>query len=123
MFVQLKGGCCMTFSEIFYRVFTEAVIPGVTGVLTFIPNIALLIFLLTLLRELGIVRSDLAPLFIGFSCSVPAIIACNTIPDKKTRYLTMLMIPYISCSAKLPIYVMLSSVFFPAFPLAAIGSV
>jgi len=113
----------MSFIEIFYRVIGEAVIPGVTGVLSFIPNIAILIFLLTLLRELGIVHSNMAPLFMGFSCSVPAIIACNTIQDKRSRYLIMLMIPYISCIAKLPIYVMISSVFFPVFPLAAVGSI
>lgn len=113
----------MSFSEIFYRIITEAVFPGVTSVLSFIPTIAILIFLLTLLRELGLVRSDLAPLFMGFSCSVPAIIACGTIFDKRSRYLTMLMIPYISCSAKLPIYVMLSSVFFPIFPMAAVSSI
>lgn len=113
----------MSFGEIFSRIITEAVIPGVTGVLSFIPSIAILIFLLTLLRELGIVRSDYAPLLIGFSCSVPAILACNTISDKRSRYLTMFMIPYISCSAKLPIYVMISSIFFPIFPLVAVGSI
>ena len=113
----------MTFTDIAFRIITEAVLPGVSSVLSFIPTIAILIFILTLLRELGIVRTDLVPLFMGFSCSVPAIIACNTIPDKRRRYLTMFLIPYISCSAKLPIYVLLASVFFPAFPLAAVGSV
>ena len=113
----------MTFSEIFYRIITEAVLPGVSSVLSFIPTIAILIFILALLRELGIVRTDLAPLFMGFSCSVPAILACDTIPDKRRRYLTMALIPYISCSAKLPVYVLLAAVFFPLFPLAAVGSV
>lgn len=113
----------MSFNEIICRIITEAVLPGVSSVLSFIPAIALLIAILTLLKESGIVRSDSALYLMGFSCSVPAILACSTIPCKRRRYLTMLTIPYMSCSAKLPVYVMLASVFFPAFPIAAIGSI
>ncbi len=113
----------MSFSQTLYRIITEAVFTGVSSVLSFIPTIALMIFLLTLLRESGLIKGPAALFLTGFSCSVPAISYCSTIPDKMTRLLVTFLIPYISCSAKLPIYVLLSSVFFPAFPLAAVGSV
>ena len=113
----------MPFSETLYRIATEAVFPGVSGVLSFIPTIALMIFLLTLLRESGLIKGPAALFLTGFSCSVPAITYCSTIPDKRTRMLIMFLIPYISCSAKLPIYILISSIFFPAFPQAVVGSV
>ncbi|MBR3788277.1 MAG: ferrous iron transporter B [Firmicutes bacterium] len=113
----------MPFSETLYRIATEAVFPGVSGVLSFIPTIALMIFLLTLLRESGLIKGPAALFLTGFSCSVPAITYCSTIPDKGARLLIMFLIPYISCSAKLPIYVLISSIFFPAFPQAAVGSI
>ncbi len=113
----------MPFSETLYRIATEAMLPGVSGVLSFIPTIALMIFLLTLLRESGLIKGPAALFLTGFSCSVPAITYCSTIPDKRTRMLIMFLIPYISCSAKLPIYVLISSIFFPAFPQAVVGSI
>ena len=113
----------MPFSETLYRIATEAVFPGVSGVLSFIPTIALMIFLLTLLRESGLIKGPAALFLTGFSCSVPAITYCSTIPDKRTRMLIMFLIPYISCSAKLPIYILISSIFFPAFPQAVVGSI
>ena len=113
----------MSFSEILYRIITEAVIPGVSSVLSFIPTIAIMIFLLTLFREVGLLKGHAALFLTGFSCSVPAITYCNNISDKKTRLLITFLIPYISCSAKLPVYVLLSSVFFPAFPIAVICSI
>lgn len=113
----------MTFTDIIYRLVTEGIMPGVSSVLSFIPSIAIMIFLLTLLRECGLVTGHIAPFLMGFSCSVPAIIACSNISDRKRRYLTVFLIPYMSCSAKLPIYVLLASAFFPAYPLAAISGV
>ena len=113
----------MPFSETLYRIATEAVFPGVSGILSFIPTIALMIFLLTLLRESGLIKGPAALFLTGFSCSVPAITYCSTIPDKRTRMLIMFLIPYISCSAKLPIYILISSIFFPAFPQAVVGSI
>jgi len=113
----------MPFSETLYRIATEAVLPGVSGVLSFIPTIALMIFMLTLLRESGLIKGPAALFLTGFSCSVPAITYCSTIPDKRTRMLIMFLIPYISCSAKLPIYILISSIFFPAFPQAAVGCI
>lgn len=113
----------MSFSEIIYRIMSEAIVPGVSSVLSFIPTIAVMVFLLTLLREIGLIKGPAALFLTGFSCSVPAITYCHTIPDKRIRFLTIFLIPYISCSAKLPIYVMLSSVFFPVFPMAAVSSI
>lgn len=113
----------MTLIDILCRLVTEGIMPGVSSVLSFIPSIAIMIFLLTLLRECGLVTGNAAPFLIGFSCSVPAIIACSNIADKRQRCLTAMLIPYMSCSAKLPIYIMLASVFFPAYPIAAICSI
>lgn len=123
MFVHLKGDPAMPFNEIIYRILTEAVIPGVGSILSFIPTIALMIFVFALLRESGIVRGELMPFLMGFSCSVPAILSCSAIPDNPRRLLTVLLIPYISCSAKLPVYLLLCSVFFPVYPAAVIASV
>lgn len=113
----------MTFADIICHLVSEGILPGVSSVLSFIPSIAIMIFLLTLLRECGVITGHAAPFLMGFSCSVPAIIACKDIQNMRRRILTVLLIPYMSCSAKLPIYVMLASAFFPAYPLAAIGGV
>lgn len=113
----------MSFNEILYRILMEAAIPGVGSILSFIPTIALMIFIFTLLRESGIIRGTPAHYLIGFSCSVPAILSCRSMPDKKQQIITSLLIPYISCSAKLPVYFLICSVFFPVYPIAVISSI
>ena len=126
----------MSFIEIIYRIITEAVIPGVGSILSFIPAIALMIFILSLLRRSGMIRGDLAPFLMGFSCSVPAVLSCSCSPaaarqyagsrsgfDKNQHFLTPFLIPYISCSAKLPVYLLICSVFFPAYPAVVISSI
>lgn len=113
----------MTFTQAFQKLLFEGILPGVGSVLSFIPTVAGVIFVLSLLRECGIIRGITAHLITGFSCSVPAILSCCNIHDTKRRYLTMLLIPYMSCSAKLPIYVMLASAFFPAYPYIVIGAI
>lgn len=113
----------MSFVQILHRIISEGILPGVSSVISFIPSIAAVIFFLSLLRESGIVKSSAAIFITGFSCSVPAIMACQAIRNKKQRYMTALLIPYMSCSAKLPIYILLAFMFFPAYPYAAIGAV
>lgn len=113
----------MTFTEIVLSMVSEGIFPGILSVLSFVPSIMILTFLLSLLREIGIIRGYAALYLTGFSCSVPAMLACETIHDKRLRYLTIFLLPYMSCSAKLPIYILLSSVFFPAFPIAVICSI
>lgn len=118
----------------------DGVCPGVSSVLSFIPTIGCLFFCLSILSESGVLawfarlmdrpmaQLDLPgqaviPMVMGFGCSVPAILATDAISCKRQRYLTMLLIPYMSCSAKLPIYGMLAAAFFPENPLAAIGAI
>ncbi len=109
---------------------TDALIGGVGVVLSFLPVIIVLFFLLSimedsgymariafvsdkLLRRIGLSGRSIVPMLIGFGCSVPAVMATRTLPSSKDRKLTVLMIPYMSCSAKLAIYGLLTSTFFP----------
>lgn len=108
----------------------EGVWAGVGCVLSFLPTILTLFFLLSLLedsgymarmafvadralRRLGLSGRSLAPALLGFGCSVPAILATRTLPSRRDRQLTILLIPFLSCSAKLPIYAMFARAFFP----------
>jgi ferrous iron transport protein B len=108
----------------------EGILAGIGSVLSFLPLIALLYLMLSILedsgymarvafvmdswmRRLGISGAAIVPLIMGFGCSVPAIMATRTLPSKRDRRLTIFMIPFMSCSAKVPIYGAIASVFFP----------
>ena len=108
----------------------DGVFAGVGSVLSFLPLIVVLFFFLSLmedsgymarvafimdktLRRIGLSGKSFVPMLLGFGCSVPAIMATRTLSSKRDRMMTMLLIPFMSCSAKLPIYVMLTSLFFP----------
>ncbi|HEY8364361.1 MAG TPA: ferrous iron transport protein B [Haloplasmataceae bacterium] len=110
----------------------EGIIAGVFGILVFVPQIAILFFLLalvestgymarvammldTLLSKFGLNGKSIVPLVTGIGCNVPAIMATRTISDKKERLLTMLIIPFMSCSARIPIYALLASLFFEKY--------
>lgn len=110
----------MHFTDILCRLVAEGIFPGVYSVLSFIPTIAVAMFFISLLKESGIIRGTAAHLIMGFGCSVPAILSCAAINGRRKRYLTMILIPYMSCSAKLPIYVTMASMFFPDTPYAAV---
>lgn len=107
----------------------EGVIPGVGGVLSFLPNIFVLFLVISLLEasgymaraafvmdklmyRLGLPGRSFIPMMIGFGCNVPAIMATRTIEDKKDRLITILINPFISCSARLPVFVLLAGAFF-----------
>ena len=107
----------------------NGVIPGVGGVLTFLPQIALLFFFLSLLedtgymaraafimdrvlRHLGLSGKSFIPMLMGFGCSVPAVMGARTMENEKDRKMTILLIPFMSCSAKLPVYGLISAAFF-----------
>lgn len=107
----------------------DGVFAGVGSVLSFLPLIAILFFALSvledsgymariafvmdrLLRKLGLSGRSIVPMLIGFGCSVPAIMATRTLPSQRDRYMTTMLIPFMSCSAKLPIYAMFTAVFF-----------
>ncbi len=109
---------------------SQGVVMGVGSVLAFLPNILILFFFLSLLQEteyisraatimdkymhkIGLHGSSFIPLLMGFGCNVPAIMATRTIKRKSDRILTMLMIPYIPCSARIPTFLLFSGIFFP----------
>ena len=109
---------------------SNGVVNGVGNVLAFLPNILILFFFMYMFEEsgylthvaalldnmmhkIGLHGNSAVPLLMGFGCNVPAILATKTIPDAKRRILTMLLIPFMSCSARLPILVLLVGAFFP----------
>ena len=116
-------------SPLLYELLINAVIAGVGSVLSFLPIIVVLFFFLSLLedsgymariafvmdkllRKIGLSGRSFAPLLIGFGCSVPAVMASRTLPSERDRLLTISLVPFMSCSAKLPIYAMMIAAFF-----------
>lgn len=108
----------------------DGIISGVGGILTFLPNIFILFLALAFLEDsgymsrvafvmddimskLGLSGRAFVPLLLGFGCSVPAIMASRALEHKKDRLKTILVTPFMSCSARLPIYVLFSQTFFP----------
>lgn len=108
----------------------DGIIGGVGGVIVFLPNILILYFFISLLEDsgymaraafimdkimhrMGLHGKSFIPLIMGFGCNVPAIMASRMIEDKKCRLITMLVNPLMSCSARLPIYLVLVGAFFP----------
>ncbi|WP_292465572.1 ferrous iron transport protein B [Methanolobus sp.] len=107
----------------------DGIIGGVGAVLTFVPNIFILFFLLSLLEgsgylaraafimdrlmyKIGMHGKSFIPLLMGFGCNVPAIMAARSIEDEKDRLITILVVPFVSCGARLPIYILLAGAFF-----------
>ena len=110
----------------------DGVFAGVGSVLSFIPTIVVLFFFLSiledsgymarvafvmdkLLRKIGLSGRSFVPMLIGFGCSVPAIMATRTLSSERDRKMTILLTPFMSCSAKLPIYGMITMAFFPKY--------
>jgi ferrous iron transport protein B len=110
----------------------DGILAGVGGVLVFLPQIVVLFFLLALLEGTGYMArvaivmdrflsrfgfngKSIIPIITGFGCTVPAIMATRTIPDRKERILTILTLPFVSCSARLPIYGIFVSLFFEQY--------
>jgi ferrous iron transport protein B len=115
----------------------NGVVTGVGSVLAFLPNILILFFFMymfeesgylthvaalldNLMHKIGLHGNSVVPLLMGFGCNVPAILATKNIPDTKRRLLTMLLIPFMSCSARLPVLVLLVGTFFPQHPILII---
>ena len=107
----------------------DGVIAGVGSVIVFLPNILILYLFISfmedsgymaraafimdkLMHKMGLHGKSFIPMIMGFGCNVPAIMATRTIEDRKSRLLTMLVIPMMSCSARIPVYVILVSAFF-----------
>ncbi len=109
---------------------TNGMLAGIGGVIIFLPNILILFFLISLMEDtgymaraafimdkvmhrIGLHGKSFIPLLMGFGCNVPAIMATRTIESRSDRLLTMLITPFMSCSARLPVYVLFIGAFFP----------
>ena len=110
----------------------DGIFAGVGSVLSFLPTIIVLFFFLSiledsgymarvafvmdkLLRKIGLSGRSIVPMLIGFGCSVPAVMSARTLSSERDRKMTIMLIPFMSCSAKLPIYAMFSLAFFPGY--------
>lgn len=110
----------------------EGLISGVGSVISFVPNIFLLFFALAFLEatgymaraafvvdkimhKLGLHGKSFIPMMLGFGCTIPALMATRTLKNHKDRIITMMIIPFMSCGARLPLYVILISAFFPNY--------
>lgn len=117
-------------NPVVYSLIIDGVFNGVGSVLSFLPIIIVLFFFLSiledtgymarvafvmdkLLRKIGLSGRSFVPMLIGFGCSVPAIMSTRTVSSDRDRKMTILLIPYMSCSAKIPIYAVFSAAFFP----------
>lgn len=117
-------------NEVIHSLIIDGIFNGVGSVLSFVPLIILLFFFLslledsgymariafvtdTLLRKIGLSGRSIVPMLIGFGCSVPSVMAARTLPSERDRKLTVLLTPFMSCTAKLPVYAFFTAVFFP----------
>ncbi len=120
-------------SKLFASLLSDGIIGGVGSVLVFLPNIAVLFFLVGLLEDSGYISraaflmdrvmhrfglhgKSFIPMLLGFGCSVPAVMATRTLRDPRDRLTTMLVLPFVPCSARLPALVLFASVLFPQNP-------
>lgn len=117
----------------------DGIVAGVGGILTFIPNIAILFLALAILEDsgymarvayvmdsimgkVGLSGKAFLPMILGFGCTVPAIMASRALETEKDRRKTMIVTPFMSCSARLPVYVLFSGLFFGKYaPIAALS--
>ncbi|MCR4894796.1 MAG: ferrous iron transport protein B [Eubacteriales bacterium] len=117
-------------NEALRSLLVDGIIGGIGSVLSFIPIILVLFFFLSimedtgymariafvtdkLLRKVGLSGRSIVPMLIGFGCTVPGVMASRTLPSERDRKMTVLMTPFMSCTAKVPIYAMFSALFFP----------
>lgn len=117
-------------NNVIHSLVIDGIFNGVGSVLSFLPIIVTLFFFLSLLedsgymarvafvmdkllRKIGLSGRSIVPMLIGFGCTVPAVMASRTLPSERDRKMTILLTPFMSCSAKLPIYAFFSAAFFP----------
>ena len=128
---SLRGGMeAAAVNEMLISLVVDGIVSGVGGILTFLPNIIILFLALAFLEDsgymsraayvmdgimsrLGLSGRAFIPMILGFGCTVHAIMASRALEDKRDRMKTMLVTPFMSCSARLPIYVLFSEMFFP----------
>ncbi|MDD6735095.1 MAG: ferrous iron transport protein B [Clostridiales bacterium] len=126
----------MSASDAVHSLIVDGIIAGVGGILTFLPNIFILFLALAFLEDsgymsrvayvmdgimgkLGLSGRAFIPMLLGFGCTVPAVMASRALENRHDKIRTVLITPFMSCSARLPIYVMLSQIFFGNHALAA----
>ena len=119
-------------SDILHGLVIDGIFQGVGSVLSFLPIIVTLFFFLSmledsgyiarvafvmdkLLRKIGLSGRSIVPMLIGFGCTVPAVMATRTLPSERDRKMTILLTPFMSCTAKLPIYAFFVDAFFPRY--------
>ena len=117
-------------NPVVHSLLIDGIFEGVGAVLSFLPVIVTLFFFLSvledtgymarvafvmdqLLRHIGLSGKSIVPMLIGFGCTVPAVMAARTMPSERDRTMTILLTPFMSCSAKIPIYAFFSAAFFP----------
>lgn len=117
-------------NEVIHGLIIDGIFAGVGSVLSFLPIVVTLFLFLSLmedsgyiarvaffmdklLRKIGLSGRSIVPMLIGFGCTVPAVMASRTLPSSRDRKMTILLTPYMSCSAKMPIYAFLVNAFFP----------
>ena len=117
-------------TSVVHSLVIDGIFSGVGGVLSFLPIIVTLFFFLSLLedsgymarvafimdkllRKLGLSGRSIVPMLVGFGCTVPGVMASRTLPSERDRKMTILLTPFMSCTAKLPIYAFFTAAFFP----------
>ncbi len=134
-----RGLTAYGINPVVHSLIIDGVFAGVGSVLGFLPIIVVLFFFLSvledtgymarvafvmdkLLRKIGLSGRSFVPMLIGFGCSVPAVMATRTLASERDRRMTILLTPYMSCSAKIPIYTVFCAAFFPRYaPLVMVG--
>jgi len=129
----VKNSVDNNLTGVLQEIISNGIIDGVGGVLVFIPNIFILFFLISLfensgympraaflldkiMNKVGLQGKSFVPLLMGFGCNIPGMMATRTIGDENSRIVTLLLNPFVTCSARLPVYVLISAVFFPQNP-------
>lgn len=119
-------------NEIILSLLRDGIFGGVGSVVSFLPTVVTLFFFLSiledsgymarvaffmdkLLRKIGLSGRSIVPMLIGFGCTVPGVMASRTLPSERDRKMTILLTPFMSCSAKLPIYLFFTDAFFPKY--------
>lgn len=119
-------------SDVIHSLIVDGIFAGVGSVLSFVPIIVVLFFFLSLLedsgymarvafvmdkllRKIGLSGRSIVPMLIGFGCTVPGVMASRTLPSERDRKMTIMLTPFMSCTAKLPIYGFFTATFFPKY--------
>ena len=134
--VVSRGLDMMGVGSFIHSLIVDGIIAGVGGILTFLPNIVILFFALAILEDsgymsrvayvmdglmgkIGLSGRAFIPMLLGFGCTVPAVMASRALEDRRDRLKTMFVTPFMSCSARLPVYLLISGMFFGKFAAPA----